>query len=149
MSPRQVDPDTKTGERLVYPLHPEWVERFNLLNPKLFPSNAKKYKSKVNYFNRLIKKHGFNYGAYVLRHRYAIRAHELGVSIDDAARWMGHSMEEHIKTYHKYLGDSTSEKIFEQLLERNQECNELDRLRLENQFLRERVAELEELLRNH
>ena len=142
----QVDSDTKTGERLVYPIHPEWVERFDLLNPKRFPSNAKKYISKVNYFNRLIKKYGFNYGAYALRHRYAIRAHELDIPINDAARWMGHSVQEHLKTYHKYLGDSTSEKIFESLLIRNQEASELDRLRLENQFLRERVAELEALL---
>ena len=144
----KVDEDTKTGERLVYPLHPEWIERFDLLNPRRFPSHATKYESKVNKLGRELIKYGFKNGAYSLRHRYAVRAHELDVPIDDAARWMGHSVEEHVKTYQKYMDASTSDKIYRKLLNHKQELNELDRLRLENQFLKERVQELEQLLKS-
>ncbi|MGB3190170.1 MAG: hypothetical protein WBB43_12230, partial [Limnoraphis sp.] len=144
----KVDEDNKTGERLVYPLHPEWIERFDLLNPKRFPSNATKYESKVDKLGRTLIKYGFKNEAYSLRHRYAVRAHELGIPIDDAARWMGHSVEEHVKSYQKYMDASTSDKIYRKLLNYKQELNELARLRLENQFLKERVQELEQLLKS-
>jgi len=36
---------------------------------------------------------GIKFQIYNLRHRYAIRGHELGFPIDDMARWMGHSAE--------------------------------------------------------
>jgi regulator of replication initiation timing len=42
---------------------------------------------------------------------------------------------------------STIDKIYRKLLNHKQELSESTRLRLENQFLRERVAELEEQLR--
>ncbi|MEB3278242.1 MAG: hypothetical protein VKK42_04885 [Lyngbya sp.] len=143
----RVDEDNKTGERLVYPLHPEWVERFDLLNPKRFPCRTSKYESKVSQLGKLLIRHGFKNEAYSLRHRYAIRAHELDVPIDDAARWMGHSVEMHVETYQKYMDASTSDKIYRKLLNHKQELNELARLRLENQFLKDRIAELEEQLR--
>ncbi|MEB3278076.1 MAG: hypothetical protein VKK42_04050 [Lyngbya sp.] len=143
----RVDEDTKTGERLVYPLHPEWVEQFDLLNPKPFPSRSIKYEGKVMKLGQKLIKYGFKNEAYSLRHRYAIRAHELEFSIDDVARWMGHSVEEHVRTYQKYMDSSTSDKVYRKLLNYKQELNEMDRLRLENQFLKERVAELEEQLR--
>jgi hypothetical protein len=143
----KVDEDNKTGERLVYPLQPEWVERFDLLNPKRFPSNATKYESKVDRLGKELIKYGFKNEAYSLRHRYAIRAHELGIAIDDVARWMGHNVEEHVRSYQKYMDASTSDKIYRKLLNHKQELSESTRLRLENQFLRERVAELEEQLR--
>lgn len=142
----KVDEDTKTGERLVFPLHEEWVKRFDLLNPKRFPSHAKSYKTKANRLGQLLIKHGFRNEAYSLRHRYAVRAHELGIPIDDAARWMGHSVEEHVRTYQKYMDESTSDKVYRKYLDRKQQLNEIDRLRLENQFLRERVRELEKQL---
>ncbi|MCG5061323.1 MAG: hypothetical protein KA714_25985 [Limnoraphis sp. WC205] len=143
----RVDEDNKTGERLVFALQPEWVERFDLLNPKRFPSNAKKYESKVNKLGEVLTTYGFKNEAYSLRHRYAIRAHELNFAIDDVARWMGHSVQEHVKTYQKYMDASTSDKIYGKFLNHKQELSELDRLRIENQFLKERVAELEEQLK--
>jgi hypothetical protein len=144
----RVGEDNKTGERVVYPLYPHWVERFDLLNPKRFPSNARNYESKVNKLGETLITYGFKNEAYSLRHRYAIRAHELDIPIDDAARWMGHSVEMHVKTYQKYMDSSTSDKIYRKLLNDKQELNELTRLRLENQFLKDRVAELEEQLKS-
>ncbi|MEA5496198.1 hypothetical protein VB834_05575 [Limnoraphis robusta Tam1] len=143
----RVEEDNKTGERLVYPLYPHWVERFDLLNPKPFPSNARNHESKVTRLGKILIAYGFKNEAYSLRHRYAIRAHELDIPIDDAARWMGHSVEMHVKTYQRYMDASTSDKIYRKLLSDKQEMNELNRLRLENQFLKDRVAELEEQLR--
>lgn len=143
----RVDEDNKTGERLVYPLQPEWVERFDLLNPKRFPSRARTYEARVRQLGQELLKCGFKNKAYSLRHRYAVRAHELDIVIDDAARWMGHSVEIHVKTYQKYMDASTSDKVYRKLLNHKQELNEADRLRLENRFLKQRVAELEEQLR--
>ncbi|MFZ1026451.1 MAG: hypothetical protein WAN66_09560 [Limnoraphis robusta] len=139
----RVEEDNKTGEREVYPLYSHWVERFDLLNPKRFPSNARNYESKVSKLGKILITHGFKNEAYSLRHRYAIRAHELGVAIDDAARWMGHSVQEHVNSYQRYMDASTSDKIYRKVINHEQELNELAKLRLENQFLKDRVAELE------
>jgi hypothetical protein len=143
----RVDEDNKTGDRMVYPLYPHWVERFDLLNPKRFPSNARNYESKVSKLGKILITYGFKNEAYSLRHRYAIRAHELGVAIDDAARWMGHSVQEHVSSYQRYMDASTSDKIYRKIINNERELNELTKLQLENQFLKDRVAELEARLR--
>lgn len=138
----QVPDDTKTGEREVYPLHPEWVEKFNLTDVHLLKSDAEKLETKVSWLNKLFRKYNFNHGAYDLRHRYAIRAIELGVLVDIAAKWMGHSVEEHCRTYQKWMDKSTQDKAFDKILQEDNELSEINRLRLENQWLKDEVLRL-------
>lgn len=104
---------TKTGDRIVFPIPLEWVEKFDIANPKLmfleerkdfFQQNPRQLANRVG--ERLqLRKTGFP--AYHMRHRYAVRGHELGFYIDDMARWMGHTVTEHTRTYQKYLVEDT------------------------------------------
>ena len=137
------DDDTKTKARLVFPLYPEWVELFDLRNPKTLSSHAEQYESKVNKFRRLVKKHGFKRELYTLRHRYAIRGHEMGFPPAQMARWMGHSFQKHVDIYQKYMDVDTHNKIFDEITNGKQQETELDQLRLDKQFLQKRVRELE------
>jgi integrase len=43
--------------------------------------------------------------AYALRHCWAIRAIQLNLPIAIAARMMGHSVEVHTQTYHRWMND--------------------------------------------
>jgi integrase len=140
--------DTKTGERAVYPLHPEWVDKFNLLNVSKLKTNAKKLETKISWLNKLFHRYGFNQPAYDLRHRYAIRASELGVLIDIAAKWMGHSVEEHYKTYQRWMEISTHNKVFDRVVQVKEEMTEIEKLKLENQLLRDEVERLKMLLKD-
>ena len=140
--------DTKTGEREVYPLHPEWVEKFDLLNVSRLESNAKKLETKISWLNKLFHRYGFNQPAYDLRHRYAVRASELGVLADIAAKWMGHSVEEHYTTYQKWMDFSTHNKVFDKVLKIKEDMTEIEKLKLENQLLRDEVERLKMLLNN-
>jgi hypothetical protein len=140
----QVSEDTKTGKREVYPLHHEWVEKFDLINVCPLESAAAKLETKVSWLNKLFRKYHFNHGAYDLRHRYAIRASELGVLVDIAAKWMGHTVEEHCRTYQKWMDKSTHDKVFDLVLKRDTELSEIHRLQIENQWLKDQVTRLEQ-----
>jgi hypothetical protein len=135
--------DTKTGERFVYPLHPEWIEKFDLANVCRLESNAKSLETKVSWLNKLFSKYGLKGGAYNLRHRYAVRAIELHVDESIAAKWMGHSLEEHCKTYQKWMDKSTHNKAFNKLLSKASEDTEIARLKFENQYLKDEVKRLQ------
>jgi len=140
--------DTKTGEREVYPLHPDWVFKFDLLNVVMCESKGSCLEYKVSQLNKLFHRYGFNDPAYNLRHRYAIRASELGVLVDIAAKWMGHSVEEHCKTYQKWMDKSTHDKAFDKLINVSNELTEIEKLKLENQLLKEENRKLKQMLTN-
>jgi integrase len=140
----QVPDDTKTGEREIYPLYPEWVEKFNLMDVHQLKSDAEKLETKVSWLNKLFRKYDFNHGAYDLRHRYAIRAIELGILVDIAAKWMGHSVEEHCQTYQKWMDKTTHAKAFDKVIKGDIELSEIHRLRLENQFLKDEISRLKQ-----
>ncbi|GAA6622715.1 hypothetical protein [Scytonema sp. NUACC26] len=142
-----VPEDTKTGEREVYPLHPEWVERFDLKNVFRIKTSSSKLEYKISWLNKLFHKAGFNQPAYDLRHRYAIRATELEIPVDIASKWMGHSLEEHAKTYQKWMSITTFNKAFDKMMEGKGEASELKRLRLENAWLREEIERLKALIK--
>ncbi|MGI8503372.1 MAG: Arm DNA-binding domain-containing protein [Hassallia sp.] len=115
---------TKTGSRVVFPLPIEWVEQFDLSNPKTSYIEKHKDRFKINIkgfsslFAERVDFKGITFPPYNLRHRYAVRGHELGFPIDDMARWMGHSVTMHTQTYQKYLGESTHFIAYEDGLRR-------------------------------
>lgn len=104
---------TKTGDRIVFPIFLEWVAKFDIANPKLmFLEERKEFFHKnprelANSFGVRMRLKKIVFPAYHMRHRYAIRGHEMGLAIDDMARWMGHTVTEHTKTYQKYLREET------------------------------------------
>jgi integrase len=97
--------------RLVYPLHPQWVETFELekvVQPVSGRSTHKQQGSTVsNYYRRL----EIPFHIYSLRHAWAIRNISYGISDTVAAVCMGHSVDEHTKTYQRWLGERDIEAV--------------------------------------
>ncbi|HYX18374.1 MAG TPA: hypothetical protein VE944_29215 [Nostoc sp.] len=155
----------KTGDRKVYPVPLEWVERYQLYNIKnqvLLENRKEITKFSISLGRRIRdKKNDFkddedlaqclDFQAYDLRHRYAIRGHELGYDVESMSRWMGHSVTIHVSNYHKYLKDDTDRKVFEAALHRSQELerfnNDLpsyEELEAELKLAQEKIKLLEE-----
>lgn len=112
---------TKTGSRVVFPIPIDWVELFDLANPK---TKVLKNGTIINLSILLgvrTRQRGVYFPAYHLRHRYAVRGHELGFPIDDMSRWMGHSIKKHTDVYQKYMKEDTQDKVYEAGLQRAEE----------------------------
>lgn len=153
---------TKTGSRVVYPLPFQWVELFDIANPKTQyldkykdPSLANLDKFSDRFAERMrFKKVGFR--PYDLRHRYAIRGRELGYKVDDLAKWMGHSLKEHTETYQRYWSDNSHAIVYAKMLSHQQELETIPNQSLSYSELetlltkaKHRIAELEAELLNY
>ena len=106
--------NTKTGERLAYPLKPEWVNIFNLKDiqkPDVTPKEHLNYYSNV--VARKFRQYEVGFRPYGLRHAWAIRSIHYGFSPSIAAKMMGHSVEMHTGTYHYYLRKQDSDRAFD------------------------------------
>lgn len=98
----QVAEASKTGFRTVVPLHREWVELFRLREPRRRdrPTDIAKWLSKETH------KLGLPWRPYALRHAYGGRLWREGGSrldIYTAARLMGHTPAQHVKTYRAHI----------------------------------------------
>lgn len=96
----------KTGDRVAFPLYPEWVARFNLHQvclPErvdLDRENERLGHTVTEYFSRV--RAPFN--PYDLRHCWAVRAHlRFNLSTRVAAFSMGHSEQVHLNIYRKWI----------------------------------------------
>jgi integrase len=105
-------PTTKTGEHQSWPFHPEWVERFGLLelaqNPKALPMVTTDLKhTTLQQVGRRVSEQFRRYELpitpYDLRHAWAIRTIHIGLPDTVAARMMGHSVAIHTRTYHHWI----------------------------------------------
>lgn len=115
----QVQEETKTGERFVYPLYPEWAEEWHLDRVKLpnfqtQHSNARLGTNVADAFRR--RKVPFH--AYDLRHCYARRCFEFSLPPDMAAGLMGHSVQVHIQTYRAWIDKETYHRAYNALINR-------------------------------
>lgn len=111
--------DTKTGERFVYPLYPEWAETWKLQdirlpNLDLNYSNAKLGTKVSDWF----RERNFGFKAYDLRHSYARRCFEFGLAPDWAAGLMGHSLQVHLSTYRAWIDEAVYRKAYELVINR-------------------------------
>lgn len=113
----QVPYHTKTGERLVYPLYPEWADAWELNDIKL-PKFQKEHcnaklgaKVSGEFYDRDIP-----FKPYDLRHCYARRCFEFSTPPDLAANWMGHSLKVHMETYRKWIDEGTYKRAYEALI---------------------------------
>lgn len=146
----------KTGSRKVYPIPIEWVERFNLTDVK--NEVLVDTKADICVFSKVmalrIKRakelwddnpHEYpHFHVYALRHRYAIRAHELRFPTAAVARWMGHGLTMHIKEYHRHLNDDTDRIIFETVNESNAERQRIRENKPSYEKLEEEIKLLKE-----
>ncbi len=155
LSPENVDNtwkvhrDCKTGERESLPLYREWVELFDLKNQNRMETlkkktnglNIKQLESMVTQNTYWFKRYlNLGFQPYDLRHAWAIRAHMLGIPIKAAADNLGHSVDEHTKTYQKWFGRENRKKAINEAINRKSEVellrDENMQLRLENEKLK-------------
>ncbi|WP_427157735.1 integrase [Aliinostoc sp. HNIBRCY26] len=127
---------TKTGERScgIPPLHPQWVELFQLKNIRL-PFNEGKLSNRTAKLYVRFRNSNLNFRPYDLRHAYAIRGHRLRVPIKTMADYMGHSVQEHTKTYQRWMNEDTNLEIYKEVV--------IHRQGTSKEALKERISELE------
>jgi hypothetical protein len=107
--------DSKTGRRDVWPLPDKWRHDFNLAqvvmpNVNLEGCDNKQIGRKVS--KNLKRYKVVSHIPYALRHAWAIRSAVMGVADSIAARWMGHSVAIHSKTYHSAINQLQHESIW-------------------------------------
>ena len=108
----RVLPTTKTGEHQVWPFHPEWVEKFELIelgnNPELLPNINRDLKITTlqnigKKITNQFKRYSLQIKPYDLRHAWAVRTIFYDLPDTVAARMMGHSVSLHTQTYHHWI----------------------------------------------
>ena len=117
----QVPIKTKTGSRTVIPLHPEWVDQFDLHARFHRPLARQRCSTWLNHKREAM---GLLWTPYSLRHAYAGRLWRLGGSELDifaAARMMGHSVDVHLKTYRDWINPHTIAETARSAIQRNRQ----------------------------
>jgi len=155
--PWKVDKNCKTGEREALPLYKEWIDEFDLRNPKYLEMLAlaisKKDQNNHAEITALIqrvswwfRKIGLDFKPYDLRHGWAIRAHILGVPIKAAADNLGHSVQIHTKTYQRWFSLDMRKLAINKALSKRNEVelikDENTGLKIENERLKIEVEKL-------
>lgn len=161
----KVHKDCKTGERQALPLHKQWIEDFDLRNPKYLEmlATAVNKKDKSNHADITaltqrvswwFRKIGIDFKPYDLRHAWAIRAHILGIPIKAAADNLGHSVQVHTQTYQRWFSLDMRKLAINQALSKRNEIEfireENAKLRIENEKLKLEIEKLKmELVYKH
>jgi integrase len=108
--------NTKTGYREVQPLYPEWVDQFGLRQKQLPNCTGKTNRLLGKSVSEAFRRYKIPFPPYNLRHRYAVRCIEFDINVALAARWMGHSVLVHTKTYQLGLSRVVEQRAFERAL---------------------------------
>lgn len=113
--------ETKTGARIVPPMHEHWFELFGLEETR-YPSRIKLREGMSNsQLGNIVSRffwHTIKSSAYNLRHCYARRWLEHGLNADVGAKFMGHSPTVHVATYRSWIEERTYLEIARKTLER-------------------------------
>jgi integrase len=127
---------TKTGERTcgIPPLHPHWVELFDLLDVKM-PEWEGKLSNQTAKIQIRFRSTNVGFRPYDLRHAYAIRGHRLRVPIKTMSDYMGHTVQEHTQTYQRWMDEDTNLEIYREVV--------IHRQGTTKEALKERIRELE------
>lgn len=113
--------------RLVVPLMEEWVELWDLRNKKERPRRpveTTRNDQTSQFFYKVKRKLGVQWTAYALRHAYARRLWQEGGSELDlytAAQLMGHSVDEHLKTYRAHINPNVIARAATDAIRRNRQ----------------------------
>ncbi|NJR37772.1 MAG: hypothetical protein HC781_01700 [Leptolyngbyaceae cyanobacterium CSU_1_4] len=109
--------ETKTGTRLTYPCPASWRELFQPWNV-VFPAIDTEGKSnnvlgeKITTAFRQIK---IPHSPKALRHAWCIRTVMKGIPDSIGAKWAGHSVQIHTKTYHQAISQAQHQEVFERM----------------------------------
>lgn len=111
--------NTKTGSRMVRPLHPHWIEKFGITKAMEMPQisgtkNADLGNRVTHQFNR----YAIAFPPYNLRHAYAVRCsitYQMPTAI--AAKMMGHSATVHQSVYLRHVTEDSINEIYDKKVE--------------------------------
>lgn len=114
---------TKTGGRTAIACPPEWVERFALRTPRWrqYKPRGGEWRPDITsrWLWRELKRLDVPWRPYALRHAYAGRLWRVGgnrLDLFTAARLMGHSPMQHVRTYRSHVDQHTIADAAEQAL---------------------------------
>jgi integrase len=107
-----------TDERYVWPLYPEWADRWEVQN--FYPPNCtgKSHGDLGNRVTHAFKRAGV-FSPYNLRHAWAVRAILFDLDIAIAAAMMGHSVAVHTQIYLKWITKDTHQRAMDIILGRS------------------------------
>ncbi|NEQ50214.1 MAG: site-specific integrase [Leptolyngbya sp. SIO3F4] len=98
---------TKTGRHEVWPFYPEWVERFDLIKGDLPKINTDLSTTTLQRVGQQVttqfRRYKIPFSPYDLRHAWAVRTILMGLPDAVAAKMMGHSVQVHNRTYHRWM----------------------------------------------
>ncbi len=121
----QVKEDTKTGSRIVIPLHPEWVDLFDLRTKRSRPETDRVVPVPdecSQWLNKERVRLKIKWRAYSLRHAFAARLWRLGggqLDVYTAARLCGHTVKVHERTYRSHIQPFTIARAAQDAISRN------------------------------
>lgn len=110
----------KTGSRKVCPIHPHWVDDFNLFDvnlPNVDISNSND--SLGHTVSQAFRRLKLPFKPYDLRHAWAIRSLMVGLDVTMASQMMGHSLKVHYQTYHHWISDRHYQEALEKIKSRD------------------------------
>ena len=114
---------TKTGRHEVWPFYPEWVERFNLTHGELPKINTDLNKTTLQRIGQQVttqfRRYKIPFSPYDLRHAWAVRTILMGLPDAVAARMMGHSVQVHNRTYHRWMTHRDQQAAVQAALAKN------------------------------
>jgi integrase len=93
----------KTGDRVVPPLHNEWIELLDITNTKTRFTTVTDVQKLADRIAEFFLRHQIGCKPYDLRHAYAIRGDKLGKPVVAMARAMGHDVSTHVRIYQKWI----------------------------------------------
>lgn len=103
----------QSSDRRVWPIYPEWVDRFDLSVPK--PPLVADFGEQCS---KQFGRYDLDFSPYDLRHAWAIRSMEFGLPIELAASQMGHSLQIHSRVYHRWISDRHHQRAYDVLINR-------------------------------
>ncbi|MFN7662553.1 MAG: hypothetical protein ACK5PQ_02380 [Alphaproteobacteria bacterium] len=112
----KVGKSKRNGERLVYPLYPEWVDLFKL-EDDLLPKCTGKWNGDLGArVTRAFYRYEIPFNPYSLRHAWARRSLEFGMDLSIASEMMGHSVRVHSEIYHAWLSGDVFSRAYDKLI---------------------------------
>ncbi|HEY9648300.1 MAG TPA: hypothetical protein V6C88_18120 [Chroococcidiopsis sp.] len=113
---------TKTGHHEVWPFYPDWVDTFHLAEGTLPPLTTDLTQTTLQRIGQLVttqfRRYQIPFSPYDLRHAWAVRTIHMGIPDTVAAKMMGHSVEVHNRTYHRWITRRDQQQAVETALSR-------------------------------
>ncbi len=120
-----------------------------------FPYNEGTLSNKTAKLHIKFRANNLGFRPYELRHAYAIRGHRLQVPIKTMADYMGHTVQEHTKTYQRWMNEDANLAIYREVVIHRQGTTKealkarISELEAETQALKAENATLKGLLIQH